>query len=196
MSEPTSSLGIGDGAGVGGEAGKFNALLSDRVREWFTRIIPSLSGSSSWRCGEEVWKGGESGATGPTREVEFEVGMMARVVLLSVTRCDVASGFDRGDGVRGGRCFEEYDARGWKREEEADDVGIVKDGTKSLERRFPNAAAAAAAAEDDDDDDDDDEDEDEEDEAAVVGMGMCNSTVLGLAGGNCRCCSLAVILSC
>ncbi len=70
-----SSRGMGDGAGVGGEAGKFKALLSDRVRGASTRMIPS----SSWTSVLSVWlverilKGGESGATGPTMEDE-EVG--------------------------------------------------------------------------------------------------------------------------
>jgi hypothetical protein len=57
------------------------------------------------------------------------------------------SGFDRGDGVRGGF---DIDPRGWKK------LGWVVNVGLSLERRRPSTAAV-------------------DEGAAGVGMGMCNS---------------------
>ena len=158
-----SSLGIGDGAGVGGEAGKFSALLSERVRGFSTRMMPSSSTAGVvWACSGEWTKGGESGATGPPT---MEVGWRVRTGRASAGPVDGAgpSGLECGEGVRGGL---EEDVRRWKRLPDA-----VKVGT-SRERPRPRVAAAA---EEEDDDDDAAED------SAEVGMGICSSGGPGLA---------------
>jgi hypothetical protein len=110
---------MGEGAGVGGEAGKFKALLKDRVRGASTRIMPSSSWTSvlSVWMGERMLKGGESGATGPTMEAEGVGWCSVRIGLLSCVDASIEvdeeddSGFERGDGVRGGL---EPDGRGLK----------------------------------------------------------------------------------
>jgi hypothetical protein len=54
--------------------------------------------------GERMWKGGESGATGPPTMDDEGVGWCSvRIGLSCVDASDVDdSGFERGDGVRGG----------------------------------------------------------------------------------------------
>lgn len=92
-------------------------------------------------------KGGESGATGPTWVAEGVGWCNVRIGLSFPFKELEDSGFERGEGVRGGF---DMDGRGWKK------LGCVVKVGRSLDKRRPRAAAV-------------------EEEAADVGIGIYNS---------------------